>query len=125
MICDLGYGDKNFEYSNNNIVGLADNAGGIVPAKNVLIFIAQSVAGGFPMVLSYYFVKNLNGTDLKKYLVANLIELKAKSKLRAIAWGSDHGAENMGCRKALGMQEKSFHGSLLIVDFLMRFSSLF
>lgn len=96
IIYDLGYEDAKIEYSNGDIFRIADNADGIVPAKNVLIFPAQSVADRLRMVLSYYFVKNLDGLSLKKVSGRESYAFEGKDQascycLGLAPWSRKHG----------------------------------
>lgn len=117
IICsDLGYGDEKTEYVNGLFVGLAQNRDDILPAKNVLIFLFQAVTGRFRMVVAYYFVKGLLEKQLKDILLTLLIQIRAKTNLRVIAWGSDHGADNQGCRKELIRDEIFLHGDFRILE---------
>lgn len=102
-MCDLRYGDKKIEYLTGHINGIADNIGGMVPAENLLIFLTQSVAGRFRMVLSYYFVKNL--VLGSRYLTENLLQLWLKQDYALLRGVQTMELENMGCRRALGIEE--------------------
>lgn len=107
IICDQGYGDEKLEYVNGQVLGIAENQTEIVAAKNILIFIVQAVFGKFRMVVFFYFVKNLDGSHLSKVLKQMLVAIEKCTKLRIVAWGSDHGPENKGCRSKLVFDEKT------------------
>ncbi|XP_055327471.1 uncharacterized protein LOC129580814 isoform X1 [Paramacrobiotus metropolitanus] len=108
LICDATYQTEQVEYINGSVIGLAENNDEVIPAKNVLIFIIQSVVGNVRKIVSYHFVKNLKGSDLAKILLRNLRLLGQHTKFRANGLCSDHGAENAGCRGILGVVDNTF-----------------
>lgn len=67
-------------------MGVAKHSADIRPAKNVLIFLVQSVTGRLRMVSAYYFVQGLLGKHLKNILVELLVCIKERTKLRVIPW---------------------------------------
>ncbi|XP_055357214.1 uncharacterized protein LOC129602245 [Paramacrobiotus metropolitanus] len=108
LICDVTYQTQQIEYVNGRVTGVAENQEEVIPAKNVLIFIIQSIVGNVRKIVSYHFVKNLKGKDLAKILLRNLRLLAMYTKFRNRGLCSDHGAENVGCRSVLRVQENVF-----------------
>lgn len=85
VICDRGYGYEKSRYVNGTVSKTAENQKNIVAARNVLIFLVQAVFGKFRIVVSFYFVKNLDGSDLSKVFSEVLIAVAKYTKLRIIA----------------------------------------
>ena len=76
-------------------------------ASKVRSSIHYPVCGKFWKVVAYYFVKNLNGADLAGYLKAVIKAITEMTSLRVVAWGSDNGPANIGCRTELMGTAKS------------------
>lgn len=71
-------------------------------------FLVQSVKDRIRMIEAYCLVKGLLGKQLKDILVELLNQIKERTKLRVIAWGSNHGIENRGCKKEFIRDEITF-----------------
>jgi hypothetical protein len=53
-------------------------------------------------------VKGLTGDDLVSMLKDVIINITKRTTLRVVAWGSDNGPSNSGCRNKLMGAEKAF-----------------